>query len=630
MHSSVLMAHPHCPEIDDAAPMQHHNLVVPLTLTSIAESFEKKGHSWFAVSQLPSDLTVKVDDITFYVHKYPLLSRCAYVGQIDLQPSISNKDYELKLQNFPGGPETFEIVMKFCYGLPVSLNPRNAAPLRCAAEFLDMTEELEDGNLISKTESFLTLVVFSSWKDSITVLKSCENLSPWAENLQIVRRCCDSIAWAAEGNFTTIETASEQSRWLNDVATLRIDIFLKIITSMTLKGLRPDLLGSCITIYAEKWLIGTDHGDIEPSKRYTNGKNERQWSILPGRSPELELGQYPEQRRIIESLVSILPHKKDAISCKFLLWMLKMAMVYSVSPAFVSELEKRIGMVLENASVYDLLIPGYTTAGEQGKQVILTAEQTLYNVDAVRRILEYYLMHGQQQQTQSHHKASISKLLDNYLAEIAGDPNLSATKFQVIAESLPDNARLCDDGLYRAIDIYLKAHPSLSEHDRRRLCRAMECQKLSIDACTHAARNDRLPVRTVMQVLLAEQLKLREEMHKKQLAGNVDSSQQEDNCASPKEEIKMLKLEQEKMMDLIKELQTDYTNLQQDCEKMRNKQNALSGWILGWHKIKRSTLFQGRFDTNENRDEKVKDREGKEKEKRISSMLRLKRRQSMS
>ncbi|CAH1427777.1 unnamed protein product [Lactuca virosa] len=527
MHSSVLMAHPHCPEIDDAAPMQHHNLVVPLTPTSIAESFEKKGHSWFAVSQLPSDLTVKVDDITFYVHKYPLLSRCAYVGQIDLQPSISNKDYELKLQNFPGGAETFEIVLKFCYGLPVSLNPRNAAPLRCAAEFLDMTEELEDGNLISKTESFLTLVVFSSWKDSITVLKSCENLSPWAENLQIVRRCCDSIAWAAEGNFTTIETASEQSRWLNDVATLRIDIFLKIITSMTLKGLRPDLLVSRAT---------KDH-----------------------REP--------------------------------------------VSPAFVSELEKRIGMVMENASVYDLLIPGYTT-GEQGKQVKSTAEQTLYNVDSVQRILEYYLMHGQQQKIQGHDK--------------------------VIAESLPDNARLCDDGLYRAIDIYLKAHPSLSEHDRRRLCRAMECQKLSIDACTHAARNDRLPLRTVMQVLLAEQLKLREEMHKKRLTGNDDSSEQEDDGASPKEEIKMLKVELEKMMDLIKELQKDYTNLQQDCEKMRNKQNALSGWILGWHKIKRSTLFQGRFDTNENRDGKVKDREGKEKEKRISSMLRLKRRQSMS
>ncbi|KAI3691489.1 hypothetical protein L2E82_49850 [Cichorium intybus] len=510
--------------------------------------------------------------------QYPLLSRCAYVGQIDLQPSISNQGYELKLQNFPGGAETFEIVLKFCYGFPVSLNSRNAAPLRCAAEFLDMTEELEDGNLISKTDSFLTLVVFSSWKDSITVLKSCESLSPWAENLQIVRRCCDSIASAAQGNFTTTETPSEQSRWLNDVATLRIDHFMKIVTSMTLKGLRPGLLGSCIMIYAEKWLLGTDV-ETEGSKRYTNGKNELQWSIQPGRSPEMEFGQYQEQRRIIESLVSILPHQKDAISCKFLLWMLKMAMVYSVSPAFISELEKRIGMVMDNASVYDLLIPGYTTA-EQGKQVKSTGEQTLYNVDSVQRILEYFLMHEQQQQTQGHGNTNISKLLDNYLAEIAGDPNLSATKFQVIAESLPDNARPCDDGLYRAIDIYLK-------------------------------------------VLFAEQLKLREKMNNKQQAANTDNSEQEDNCLSPKEEIKKLKVELEKMMGIIEELQRDYTNLQQDCEKMRNKQNALSGWILGWHKIKRSSLFHGKIDANENR-------EGKEKEKRISSMLRLKRRQSMS
>ena len=86
----------------------------------------------------------------------------------------------------------------------------------------------------------------------------------------------------------------------------------------------------------------------------------------------------------------------------------------------------------------------------------INAEQTLYNVDSVQRILEYFLMHEHQQQTQNHEKANISKLLDNYLAEIACDPNLSATKFQVIAESLPHNARPCDDGLYRAIDIYLK------------------------------------------------------------------------------------------------------------------------------------------------------------------------------
>lgn len=80
----------------------------------------------------------------------------------------------------------------------------------------------------------------------------------------------------------------------------------------------------------------------------------------------------------------------------------------------------------------------------------------MYNVDSVQKILEYYLMNVRLQETQNHGNANISKLLDNYLAEIAGDPYLPAIKFQVIAESLPDTARSCDDGLYRAIDIYLK------------------------------------------------------------------------------------------------------------------------------------------------------------------------------
>lgn len=81
----------------------------------------------------------------------------------------------------------------------------------------------------------------------------------------------------------------------------------------------------------------------------------------------------------------------------------------------------------------------------------------MHDIDAVQRIVEYFLMHEQQQPHQ--HKSSklnVSKLLDNYLAEIARDPNLSITKFHVLAEALPENARTCHDGLYRAIDTYLK------------------------------------------------------------------------------------------------------------------------------------------------------------------------------
>ena len=80
----------------------------------------------------------------------------------------------------------------------------------------------------------------------------------------------------------------------------------------------------------------------------------------------------------------------------------------------------------------------------------------MYDTDLVQRVVEYFLMHEQQQLQQQAENVGVSKLLDNYLAEVARDPNLSITKFQVLAELLPENARMCHDGLYRAIDIYLK------------------------------------------------------------------------------------------------------------------------------------------------------------------------------
>ncbi|KAL0282552.1 UNVERIFIED_CONTAM: BTB/POZ domain-containing protein [Sesamum angustifolium] len=50
----------------------------------------------------------------------------------------------------------------------------------------------------------------------------------------------------------------------------------------------------------------------------------------------------------------------------------------------------------------------------------------------------------------------VGRLVDAYLAEIAPDPYLSLPKFIAMIEVLPDYGRVIDDGLYRAIDIYLK------------------------------------------------------------------------------------------------------------------------------------------------------------------------------
>lgn len=53
-------------------------------------------------------------------------------------------------------------------------------------------------------------------------------------------------------------------------------------------------------------------------------------------------------------------------------------------------------------------------------------------------------------------KMKVAKLMDSYLSEVARDSKLPLSKFQALAEALPEFSRITDDGLYRAIDTYLK------------------------------------------------------------------------------------------------------------------------------------------------------------------------------
>ena len=53
----------------------------------------------------------------------------------------------------------------------------------------------------------------------------------------------------------------------------------------------------------------------------------------------------------------------------------------------------------------------------------------------------------------------------------------------------------------------MQEHPGISKSERKRICRLMDCRKLSADACMHAVQNERLPLRVVVQVLFFEQLR---------------------------------------------------------------------------------------------------------------------------
>ncbi|XP_071726254.1 root phototropism protein 3-like [Rutidosis leptorrhynchoides] len=632
------------------------------------DRFEQRGKSWFVATDIPSDFLVQIGDVSFHLHKYPLLSRSGKMNRI-IYDSRENDSSKVAMDEIPGGADAFELAAKFCYGIAVDLTAINISGLRCAAEYLEMTEDLEEGNLIFKTEAFLSYVVLSSWRDSIVVLKSCEQLSPWSENLQIVRRCSESIAWKACANPKGIrwqytgkpmkkvssppswnemnkDSSSSPSRspvppdwWYEDVSILRIDHFVRVITAIKVKGMRYELVGAAITHYATKSIPGLikDGNSNNSSSDFLNEQGtsiNNNWKgggglhmiVSSGNNKDDHLHssitQMRDQRMIIESLISIIPPQKDSVSCSFLLRLLRMANLLKVAPALVTELEKRVGMQFEQATLADLLIPSYNKT------------ETMYDVDLVQRLLEHFLIQeqmeimsspGHQSMSEKHNmyegggmqrgtnnnsnaKMRVARLVDSYLTEVSRDKNLSLTKFQVLAEALPESARSCDDGLYRAIDSYLKAHPTLSEHERKRLCRVMDCQKLSMDACMHAAQNERLPLRVVVQVLFSEQVKISNAIasnsvnnkdtggdshyqpmvqNRKTLLEGTPVSFQE-GWATAKKDINTLKFELETVKTKYLELQHDMENLQRQFDKI-TKPKQQSAWSSGWKKLSKMT-----------------------------------------
>lgn len=117
--------------------------------------------------------------------------------------------------------------------------------------------------------------------------------------------------------------------------------------------------------------------------------------------------------------------------------------------------------------------------------------------------------------------------------------------------------------------------------DREKICRLLDCQKLTLEACTHAAQNERLPLRAVVQVLFFEQLQLRHV-----IAGTVVEAGQisqggeegEEVATPPREGIIMqqatmrenqtLRLDMDGMRTRVQELEQECSSMRKAIERM--------------------------------------------------------------
>ncbi|KGN49022.1 BTB/POZ domain-containing protein At5g47800 [Cucumis sativus] len=464
------------------------------------DSFYTEAATRTVLSDVPGNIVICIDNFSFLLHKFQLLPKCGLLQH--LCPDLGDSNIAtIELHDVPGGAEAFELCAKFCYGMTISISAHNLVPALCAAKFLRMTEAAEKGNLVLKLESFLHSCILVGWKDSIITLQSTVKLPDWSENLGIVRKCIDSIvekiltphskvSWSYTYTRPGYTKKNNQSVpkdwWTEDLSDLDIELFRCIILAVrSTYILPPQLIGEALHVYACRWL--PDSANVKPSETKISQSKE-----------DME-----KSRQILEKIVGMIPSDRGSVSVGFLLRLLNIANYLAVSSMTKTEIIRRSSLQFEEARVSDLLFPSQSTSNTH-----------FYDVDSVVAVLECLRALWRRQYSGASENShflryiqKVGKLVDSYLRVVVMDINMPVSKVIQLVEALPDIARPNHDDLYKAINMYLKEHPDLSKTDKKRLCRILDCQKLSSEVRAHAVKNERLPLRTVVQVLFFDQEK---------------------------------------------------------------------------------------------------------------------------
>ncbi|XP_073283047.1 root phototropism protein 2-like [Primulina huaijiensis] len=531
---------------------------------------KQRSRHWVISQEIPADVVVEVGEEHFPLHKVMLVSKSNYIRRLILE----SKDTDLariELSVMPGGPEIFETVVKFCYGVDFEITVQNVAALWCAAEYLQMNEKYSENNLTSRSESFLSEVALTSLSGAILVLKSCEDLLPVAEELNLVQRCVEVISSKAcvEAKFPS---RSPSNWWIKELLILDVTFFGKIMDSMKGRGAKALTMSSCLMTYTERSL----HDHVRDHSG--NG-------IKSLNSGESDI-RIQKQREVLESIVTLLPSETLSFPPNFLCFLLRAAIFLRADAHSTKDLEKRISAILDHAKVDDLFVLSCTYDGER-----------LSDLETVRRIISGFVDKensiavfnaGDLREVCSVAMKRVAKTVDGYLAEIATYGELTVSRFNGIANLLPKAARKVDDDLYRAVDIYLKAHANLDEIEREKVCGVMDICRLSYEARVHASRNKRLPVPKAMQALCYDQLELRSSIEFKKTEDAWTKRDPTHDDVSLAEENELLRMELLEMKIYLSDVQKNLQGTSTPDEKVK-KQTSVSEKLRKLNILKKDT-----------------------------------------
>ncbi|KAL0907054.1 hypothetical protein M5K25_025592 [Dendrobium thyrsiflorum] len=480
----------------------------PFTSPNPSILLRRRILSWSKENNKPASVHVHVDGNIFHLHEAPLVSKSGFFRK------ALSESFEIELpDSFPGGSEAFEIAMLFSYDSPLPLDPFNVLALRCVASFLEMTEEYSSGNLCEQADLYLNQVVLQSWDDTLIVLQKCQILLPWAEELLVVSRCIESLAFMAcmeildpererEGPLLSLEVmvgrvwncekAKEiagQDLWVKELIALPFEFFNRIIRSLRNQGMEEKYVSPLIVLYANKWVLSTKTHKYLENTDENNGidVSKKVSAILQGLLELLPLGDNKTGK---------------VIPVSFYFAMLSRSVSLGLDGESRIRLEEEVASLLHFARVEDFLLPAN---GLDSESIASSAE-----LKVMERIFSLHVSFKPETfysgSSLINTDSMVAELWDRYLSYIAMDPKLDANRFIKLIETVPMADRETHDHLYKAMSVFLQEHPHISSEDKASVCKYLNCPKLSQPICIEAVQNELMPLRLIVQALSVQQL----------------------------------------------------------------------------------------------------------------------------
>ncbi|KAM1429372.1 hypothetical protein ACFX2I_045576 [Malus domestica] len=446
------------------------------------------------------DLEVDVNgEESFMVDKRAIASYCGKLSKLLGKSKASSRNLKVVFHDFPGGAESFELIVRFCYNNgSIYITPSNISLLYCAAQFMEMNNSVAGRhNLLQKAENSFEEIRYWSWSELLTALKQCQDLLPVANSLSLVEKCLDTLVARlpltseaspcpstsspdSSGIRFSCDTRSTESLkttlsratwWFEDLLVLGPNLVEMLVKAMVSRKLDHVIISRFLFYY-------------QKSKFYTV-KSDTKRTIA---------------EMVIEMLYML---DQSCVSCKSLFGILRVSLNLNLNKSVRNKLENMIGSQLDQATLDNLLVPS-----PQGINY-------LYDVNLVLRFLKSFLHDGGtcQADRPPMRLRKVAALVDLYIAEVTPDPRLKPSKFLALAIALPDSARDSYDELYHAIDMYLQVHPGLSEDEKMKICCVLNYEKLSAETCVHLSQNTKFPSKSAVQALVYQQSKLKSLLH---------------------------------------------------------------------------------------------------------------------